>query len=65
MPLIVLSRALRNTPADEAWQLQQTELLKLSSDSWQIIADKSGHNIEIDQPEVVVEAILKIITELR
>jgi pimeloyl-ACP methyl ester carboxylesterase len=65
MPLIVLSRALGKTPADEAWQLQQTGLLKLSSDSRQIIADKSGHNIEIDQPEVVVEAILKIITELR
>lgn len=28
----------------------QAELLQLSSNSQQLIADKSDHNIEIDQP---------------
>jgi pimeloyl-ACP methyl ester carboxylesterase len=65
LPLIVISRALGTTPVDVAWQGKQTELLQLSSDSQQMIAEKSGHNIEIDQPEAVVEAILKLVTKLR
>ena len=65
LPLIVLSRALGTSPVDAAWQVKQTELLLLSSDSQQIIAEKSGHNIEIDQPEAVVDAILKMVMGLR
>ena len=65
MPLIVLSRALGTSPVDMAWQVKQSELLQLSSDSQHIIADKSGHNIEIDQPEVVVEAILEMVERVR
>ena len=38
----------------------QNELLGLSSNSTQFIADQSFHSVEIDQPEVVVRAIQKV-----
>ena len=56
MPLIVLSRGLQLDP-DQDWQRMQTELLELSSSSRQLFADKSGHNIEFDEPEAAVGAI--------
>ena len=43
----------------------QVELLQLSSNSQQMIADKSGHTIEIDQPEAAVAAIVKMVSQLR
>jgi pimeloyl-ACP methyl ester carboxylesterase len=64
VPLIVLSRGL--IPGqDQDWQRMQTELLGLSSRSQQIFADKSGHNIEFDQPEAAVEAIEKMVEQTR
>jgi pimeloyl-ACP methyl ester carboxylesterase len=62
LPLIVLSRGLDQQPD---WQAMQAELPQLSSNSQQLIADKSGHNIEIDQPEAAVAAIEKMIEQLR
>lgn len=62
LPLIVLSRGLDQKPD---WQVMQAELLQLSSNSQQLIADKSGHNIEIDQPEAAVAAIGKIVEQIR
>jgi pimeloyl-ACP methyl ester carboxylesterase len=56
VPLIVLSRGLI-AGQDQDWQTMQTELLGLSSSSQQLFADKSGHNIEFDQPEAAVGAI--------
>jgi hypothetical protein len=43
----------------------QTELLGLSSSSQQIFADKSGHNVEFDQPEAAVGAIEKMVEQTR
>jgi hypothetical protein len=43
----------------------QTELLHLSSHSQQVIAHKSGHNIEIDQPEAAVGAIVQMVEQVR
>lgn len=43
----------------------QTELLELSSHSQQLIADKSGHNIQIEQPEAAAAAITQMVTQLR
>lgn len=60
VPLIVLSRGLTVEP-DEDWQRMQTELLGLSSRSTQLFADKSGHNVEFDQPEAAVGAIDKMV----
>jgi pimeloyl-ACP methyl ester carboxylesterase len=53
MPLAVVSTG----NAVPAYLRLQRELLGLSSDSTQFIADQSFHSVEIDQPEVVVRAI--------
>jgi hypothetical protein len=45
LPLIVLSRGMDLNPD---WQAMQSELLQLSSNSQQLIAEKGGHNLEID-----------------
>lgn len=62
LPLIVLSRGLDQ---QTDWHAMQTELLRLSSNSQQMIAKKSGHNIQIDQPDAAVEAILNMVSQLR
>ncbi|HEU5087057.1 MAG TPA: alpha/beta hydrolase [Roseiflexaceae bacterium] len=62
LPLIVLSRGLE---PDRDWQAMQTELLNLSSHSQQVFADKSGHNVQLDQPEAAVAAIVKMVAQLR
>jgi len=36
-------------------------LVGLSSNSKQVIAQKSAHYIQLDQPELVVEAILELV----
>ncbi len=67
VPLIVLSRGLRegSEGEDEKWQLEQSELLQLSSDSRQVFADTSGHNIQFDQPAAAVGAIVQMVEQLR
>jgi hypothetical protein len=62
VPLIVLSRGLE---PDRDWQAMQTELLELSSQSQHMFADNSGHNIQLDQPEAAVTAIVKMVGQLR
>jgi len=62
LPLIVLSRGLDQEPD---WMAMQADLLQLSSNSQQLTADKSGHNIQIDQPEAAVAAIVKMVEQLR
>jgi len=64
LPLIVLSRGLK-PGQDQDWQTMQTELVGLSSSSQQIFADRSGHNIEFDQPEAAVGAIEKMVEQTR
>jgi pimeloyl-ACP methyl ester carboxylesterase len=64
IPLIVLSRGLTEGQ-DQDWQANQTELLQLSSNSRQLFADKSGHNVERDQPEAAVGAIVQMVEQLR
>jgi pimeloyl-ACP methyl ester carboxylesterase len=62
LPLIVLSAGLDETPDHAA---SQARYLQFSTQSEQIIAEKSGHTIEIDQPEAVVAAILKMVEQVR
>lgn len=47
--------------AEEVWQTLQLELSRLSNNSQLLIAANSGHNISIDEPELVVESIHKVI----
>ena len=43
----------------------QTELLSLSQNSKQIIAEKSGHFVIIDRPDVVIDAISQVVQSVR
>jgi len=58
----VLSRGL---DVDQGWQAMQTQLLHLSSHSLQVFADKSGHTIQLDQPEAAATAITTMVAQLR
>lgn len=62
LPLIVLSRG-KDQDAD--WAESQAGFVRLSSDSQQLFAEKSGHRIMIEQPEAATAAILKMVARLR
>ena len=62
VPLIVLSRG---QDQEQEWQAMQTDLLQLSSQSQQLIADRSGHKVQLDQPEAAVGAIVQMVEQVR
>jgi pimeloyl-ACP methyl ester carboxylesterase len=74
IPLAVLShdpdRPSSELPADvakatnEAWEKMQEDLAHLSTHGTQTIAKGSDHYIQLDRPDVVIEAIKKIQFEL-
>ncbi len=71
IPLVVISGANKDVPEGDAnWSSEQLvthskklqkDLLKLSTNSSQIIAKKSGHNVHIDEPKLVAKAIKKLL----
>jgi pimeloyl-ACP methyl ester carboxylesterase len=65
LPLIVLSQGSKNSKmSDERfqqWASLQLELTKLSSNSQRIIAENSGHFVQLDRPELVISAIQRLI----
>lgn len=75
VPLVVLSHGIpepnSGLPPDVAavyeqvWQAMQLELVALSSNSEQIIAERSGHCIHCSAPGLVVAAILRVVTLAR
>jgi pimeloyl-ACP methyl ester carboxylesterase len=61
MPLVVIS-----TSNDAAGYAElQSHLLALSRNSRQLMATKSFHSVEISQPDVVIEGILRVIIAVR
>ena len=68
-PLIVLTRNMKNSSGDsedaikknEIWQQWQADLASRSSNGKQIIAEKAGHGIQNDEPELVVNAIRQVV----
>lgn len=52
-------------PMNDAWQQMQEELAHLSTKGTRTIAKNSGHYIQIDRPDLVVEAIHKITNQAR
>jgi pimeloyl-ACP methyl ester carboxylesterase len=62
VPLVVLSRGL---DPDPEWQRLQAGLLGLSSNSRGLVAEQSAHNIQLDQPEAAVAAIVGLVEQLR
>ena len=49
----------------QIWQEMQEKLLTLSSHSFRIIAERSGHLIFADQPELVLEAVRRVVEAVR
>jgi pimeloyl-ACP methyl ester carboxylesterase len=45
------------------WMELQKDHLNLSTQSEQVLANESGHYVQFDQPELVIEAIKKLINE--
>jgi len=75
MPLAVLShdpdKPSSELPADlakptnEAWEKMQEELAHLSTRGTQAIAKSSAHYIQLDRPDVVIEAIRNVVNQVR
>jgi len=63
LPLIVLTARLNDQLP--GWQEWQTELLQLSSNSQQLFAENSGHNIQNEEPEAATAAIVKMVEMVR
>src|SRR5215469_8369085 len=59
LPLIVLTRG---TQVDATWQALQKDLASLSTNSKQIIATRSDHQIQLKQPDLVIAAIKQVLT---
>jgi pimeloyl-ACP methyl ester carboxylesterase len=77
IPLIVLTAAPQppsgESPLPRDWQIAiepvhqqlQRELAKVSTHSKHIVARKAGHNIQIDEPELVLDAITSLVVRAR
>jgi pimeloyl-ACP methyl ester carboxylesterase len=68
IPLIVLTRGKSEYPDTEAGgqltereKRMQADLLHLSRNSKQIIAEASGHHIQLDDPALVIRAIRRVV----
>jgi pimeloyl-ACP methyl ester carboxylesterase len=65
LPLVVISHGIPDGALgelEEEWTRMQQELSDLSSKSTHIIANNSGHYIQLEEPQIVVESILKLVT---
>ena len=50
---------------DAVNQRLDAQLLTLSTNSKQIIAKKAGHNIQADEPQLVIDEILDVVVQVR
>jgi pimeloyl-ACP methyl ester carboxylesterase len=74
-PLIVLTHGLKEAnqagspeeaeQGEQAWSELQAELARRSSSGKQIVAEKSGHYIQFDQPDLVIDAIRQVVESTR
>lgn len=72
-PLIILTRGVKESIpgmteeetilTQQGWLELQAELAKRSQKGKQIIAEKSGHYIQFDQPELVIESIRQVVEQ--
>jgi len=64
LPLVVLTRGIPDADPqlERDWQALQRDLAGLSSNSLHIIATRSGHHIQLDQPDLVIAAIKQVLT---
>lgn len=52
-------------PINDAWQQMQTELSHLSTRGTRVVAKNSGHYIQLDRPELVIEAVHDVVGQAR
>jgi pimeloyl-ACP methyl ester carboxylesterase len=52
-------------PTNEAWEKMQEELAHLSPRGTQTVAKNSAHYIQIDRPDVVIDAVRNIVEQAR
>ncbi|MGO8796833.1 MAG: alpha/beta fold hydrolase [Candidatus Sulfotelmatobacter sp.] len=52
-------------PFNDAWSQMQEELAQLSTRSTHVIAKNSGHYIQLDRPDVVIEAVRNVVEQGR
>ena len=63
LPLIVIKAGMRpadDYPPDEVWDATQESLAGLSSQSELIVAETSGHFVQLEDPALVVDAIRRV-----
>jgi pimeloyl-ACP methyl ester carboxylesterase len=65
IPLAVLTRATRPGREPEVWAQLQDELAALSSDSVYVHAERGGHYLQFDEPDLVVQAIRDLVRRCR
>jgi pimeloyl-ACP methyl ester carboxylesterase len=65
LPLIVVVRGLPdfgdNTSFEESWRQGNRRLAELSTNSVVVVAEKSGHMVHVDQPEIYVDAVRRVV----
>ncbi len=70
LPLVVLTRGVSGATfqgnagkqVPPSWLALQKDLVGLSTNSTQVIATRSGHAIQLDQPDLVIAAIRQVLT---
>lgn len=67
IPVAVLTRDKRLLPTlenkrsmEDAWRELQADLVKSSTRAWQHVVKGSGHNIHLDAPQAVIDAVIKV-----
>ena len=73
LPLVVLSHDADKVrfpgnltePVNRAWGEMQEELAHLSSNGSHVVVKGSGHDIQLDRPEAVVDAIRRVVGQAR
>lgn len=69
IPLVVLYRGIEDSPMPgmtleenkQRWLDLQTELAALSPQGILVLAERSGHHIQLDQPNLVIDAIKQVL----
>lgn len=72
IPLVVITAgALKFPPgidaeqANQKWMERQAQLTKLSSSGKHIVAEKSDHYVQLDEPEIVIDAVRGLVENAR
>jgi hypothetical protein len=50
---------------ERAWQGLQEKITSLSTRGIRIVAERSGHNVMFDQPEIIIESVLEMVKSVQ